>query len=204
MTSMATNQQKQQNGFALLMTLIVVGVVLSVGLSLLDLSIKQVRLATNAKDSEIAFHAANAGVECARYIRRIKAPWIVGGKDESGNDVGPGDPLGDISCFDVPNGSSDRIDKSDLVVSGEVYQYKYKFSWGQKCAAVNMVAAITDGSDLTIDATDMQTLIPRYNDDDLECIAGSLCTVVSVQGYNKPCNAINNYGTVQREVLLKF
>ena len=67
------NFNQKESGFALLITLIVVGVVLSVGLSILDLSIRQVRLSTNAKESELAFHAANAGMECARYWRRASS-----------------------------------------------------------------------------------------------------------------------------------
>ncbi|MFW6210467.1 MAG: hypothetical protein ACOC4E_03185, partial [Patescibacteria group bacterium] len=67
---MATNprQPHATSGFALLITLLVVGVVLAVGAVLLDLTIKQVQLSSTAKDSEIAFHAANAGMECARFI----------------------------------------------------------------------------------------------------------------------------------------
>lgn len=69
-------QNKRETGFALLMTLIVVSVVVSIGLTVLDLSIKQVRLSTNAKESEIAFHAANAGMECARYWRRAASTTV--------------------------------------------------------------------------------------------------------------------------------
>jgi Tfp pilus assembly protein PilX len=70
---------EKQAGFALLISLLVVGVVISVGLSILDLSIKQVRLASNATESEKAFHAANAGIECARYWRRVLSMQIEDG-----------------------------------------------------------------------------------------------------------------------------
>jgi Tfp pilus assembly protein PilX len=42
---------EKQAGFALLISLLVVGVVISVGLSVLDLSIKQVQLSSDAKES---------------------------------------------------------------------------------------------------------------------------------------------------------
>ena len=51
------------------MSLIVVSVVISIGLVVLDLTLKQLRLSTNSKDSETAFHATNAAMECARYWR---------------------------------------------------------------------------------------------------------------------------------------
>ena len=54
------------------MSLIVVSVVISIGLVVLDLTLKQLRLSTNSKDSETAFHAANAAMECARYWRNEK------------------------------------------------------------------------------------------------------------------------------------
>jgi len=56
--------QPTEKGFALLMTLLIISVVLSVALTTLSLSIKQTRLATDTRDAEVAFHAANAGLEC--------------------------------------------------------------------------------------------------------------------------------------------
>ena len=80
----------QKTGFALLISLIVVSVVLSVGLVILDLTIKQVRLAATTADSETAFHAANAGMECARYWRRnLDDAALLGGNINS------------VECFGV-------------------------------------------------------------------------------------------------------
>jgi hypothetical protein len=41
-----------------------VAVVVSITLAVIELTIKQLNLTVTAKDSEIAFHAANAGIEC--------------------------------------------------------------------------------------------------------------------------------------------
>ena len=62
-------KENSQSGFALLMTLVVVSVIISIGVSVLDLSVKQVRLSTNAKESEAAFHAANAAAYAANGCR---------------------------------------------------------------------------------------------------------------------------------------
>ena len=56
----------KERGFALLMTLLIISVVLSVALTTLSLATKQTRLATDTRDAELAFHAANAGLECMR------------------------------------------------------------------------------------------------------------------------------------------
>jgi hypothetical protein len=200
---MITNNYKRDNtGFALLMTIVVVGVVLSVGLTILDLSIKQVRLADSAKESEIAFHAANAGLECARYWRREEGSSL-----ERGNSFSP-------TCFEVPPVGGNPISKNgavrvpSVIGDGEAYMYEYKFTWGagnDRCTSIaTLIASSTvAGAGVTVD--NMNTLFEGYPDgSNFDCEPGARCSVVSVRGYNKPCTAINQYGTIQREVLLQF
>lgn len=190
-----TNQQPDA-GFALLMTLIVVGVVLSIGLTILDLSIKQVQLASNSSASEKAFHAANAGAECARYWRRIASTSMAIGQPINPN------------CFEgtLGNNTVNEI-TTDVVGDGEVFQYKYEFTWGidPRCTQINTLVASSTalGSGVTI--SNMSTLIPGYTgDDDYFCEAGSQCTTISIKGYNQSCSTVGNYGIVQREVLIQF
>jgi Tfp pilus assembly protein PilX len=189
--------RSQQQGFALLMTLIVVTVVLAIGITVLDVSTKQLRLSTNAKDSEIAFQAANAGMECARYIRRDAADDI-----ENGLAISPAP-----TCFRASPYSNTRSQITDTVSGdGVVYKYDYSFSWvsGTRCSEITtLVASSTaSGSGLIID--DMTTLIPGYPTSQKACAAGEVCTVLSVRGYNKGCSTSYGYGTVEREVLLQF
>ena len=54
-------------GFALLIALILSSVFVSVGLTLLDVSYKQVLLATTATQSQYAFYNADSALECALY-----------------------------------------------------------------------------------------------------------------------------------------
>ncbi len=54
-------------GFTLLIAVILSSVVLTIGLALLDLAYKQIILASTAKQSQIAFYAADSAVECALY-----------------------------------------------------------------------------------------------------------------------------------------
>ncbi len=57
----------EPRGFTLLIAVILSSVVLAVGLSLMDVAFKQVILASTAKQSQYAFYAADAALECALY-----------------------------------------------------------------------------------------------------------------------------------------
>jgi type II secretory pathway pseudopilin PulG len=196
---MAIKHTQQQAGFALLMTLIVVGVVAAIGISILDVSLKQVQLSTNAKESEVAFHAANAGMECARYIRRTQSDAMERGT-----------AIANPNCFSgtVTQSPVDRLGASNNVsaANGEAYVYVYEITWqgGKRCSEiVTLVASSTfSGSGLSISG--MDDLIDGFPGATKSCGAGERCTVLSVRGYNKSCNEKSAYGTVQREVLLQF
>ena len=198
---------QKHDGFALLIALIVVGVVLSVGLTVLDLSIKQVRLSTNAKESEIAFQAANAGMECARYWRREEADAM-----EIGQNISP-------ECFDQSPDTDSHVEIVDgyepisgetvnIIGDGQVYQYEYSFTWGSgapRCTEINTLVASTSALGVGVTTTNMTALIPGFPDGDAKyCEPGAKCSTISVRGYNRSCNTIGGYGVVQREVLLQF
>ena len=196
-TNSQTSTKNSKQGFALLMTLIVVTVVISIGLTVLDLSIKQIRLSTNARDSEVAFQAANAGMECARYVRRTLSSAM-----ENGNAITP-------SCFSAaatPNVVTEIT--SNVTGAGEVFKYDYAFTWGgasTRCSQITTLVASSSVSGGGLIIGNMTTLVPGYPSGATKrCGAGERCTVVSVRGYNKPCNNVSSYGTVQREVLLQF
>ncbi len=59
----------QTGGFALLLTLIISSVALSIGLSLLDITVKQLSLGATARESEIAFQVAATAMNCLQFAR---------------------------------------------------------------------------------------------------------------------------------------
>jgi hypothetical protein len=59
--------KKTQRGFALLIAVIFMSVMLALGLALGSLGYKQETLASSAVESQYAFYAADAGLECALY-----------------------------------------------------------------------------------------------------------------------------------------
>ncbi len=185
---------KQQPGFALLMALVVVGVVVSVGLTILDLTIKQLNLSTNSKDSEIALHAANAGLECAQYWRFQEVDKL-----EEGQDI-------TINCFAKSSSDTSVTDHGSGAV--HIYEYNFEFDWGDagafRCSKMKMLMFVSDNDSSGATLNDIDSLIPGYpSGTDKECDAGGRCAVISVQGYNKTCGDIGSYGTIQREVLLE-
>jgi Tfp pilus assembly protein PilX len=187
-----------KGGFALLMALITVTVVSSIGVSLLSLSTKQVRLSTNAKDSEIAFHAANAGIECGRYIRRVASTTM-----ESGGDI----PADKDNCFGVNPYSPAKVPILDNA-NGKIYLYIYGFTWGtnnDRCSFLStlVMAANSQGSGLSLSNVPMY--IPGYpSTAAVNCRAGERCSILSSHGYNRACSDIDTHGTVEREVLIQF
>ncbi|MCA9366804.1 hypothetical protein KC887_00890 [Candidatus Kaiserbacteria bacterium] len=197
---MAIKYKQQTGGFALLITLIVVGVVLSVGLSILDLSIKQINLSTASRDSELAFHASSAGVECARYWRRAASSTM-----EAMAPV-------NFECFGLTNSNvSPTIVSSGISGVGDVLHYDYQFTWGannDRCTEVTtflMFGTLPPNPGVTITNTELRNIIPGYPaGPDKSCEAGAECTVISVRGYNKSCANSTDYGVTEREVLLEF
>ncbi len=195
-----THHNHTQPGFALLMTLLVVTVVVSITLTVIELTIKQLNLSVTAKDSEIAFHAANAGMECVRYARRLASTSL----ETKVNNVR-------INCFNVTNQNlrlqSDSLNRGSADEDWVSY-YQAEVSWltGDRCSVIDMVlinVPTTETSPVVIGNLD--SIFSSFSDSDTKnCDPGAKCTIAEVVGYNKNCTNINSPGTVRREILLEF
>ncbi len=193
-----TRRNQHEPGFALLLTILVVSVVVSITVTIIELTLKQVALAVTARDSEIAFHAANAGMECVRYMSRMASSSIA----NRDNNIR-------FYCF----GQSQEVGRQNRVLSvsggdGDITHYAGLVTWntGDRCSSVDMVVMQVDegeASDMVIN--NLETIYPGFPaTDNKSCTPGSRCIVAEVTGYNKPCNAITEPGTVRREILLEF
>jgi len=198
--------QRTQAGIALLMTIIVLGVVLSVTLAIVELSLQHLALSVDSKDSEIAFHAANAGLECARYMRRsaTSSPQFETGLST----ITP-------SCFGTTTPS---FSKRALIVSSSspnaiatMYRYKANIaSNNNRCSAIDMLVMVVSSSSpesLVVTGpggSDLSLVFPGYGPTTKTCDPGASCTLVSVSGYNALCNGITADGVLKRQVLLEF
>lgn len=57
----------KQRGFAMLYTVVIISLILTISLSISNVSYKQTILSSLAKDSQTAFYQADAGAECGLY-----------------------------------------------------------------------------------------------------------------------------------------
>jgi type II secretory pathway pseudopilin PulG len=191
---------KQKSGFALLMTLVVVTAVVSITLAIIELSIKQLSLTVTARDSELAFQAANAGIECIRYLHRQASTTF----------TTPLPTSVPYTCFQRPSDTLVTVANSFTVTgNGSIRRYRDTITWGpnnDRCSVLEMVLMHVDpseSSDLVV--SNLNTAFPGYpSGQNKRCSPGSLCTIAEVTGFNKPCNAITTAGSVRREVLLEF
>jgi len=187
-------------GFALLMTLLVISVVITAVLSILDVTIKQVRLAASAKDSESAFHAANAGLECARFWRRVSATQMESPTTGSFN----------VRCFSNAARSTTRVAVPATGGAGFANIYEYELPWGTspdlRCSRVSTVVIVSDPTNsTTVTSADLKAEIPGYpGTANKVCPPSGICTVISVRGYNRTCTSVGSPGTIEREVLLEY
>jgi Tfp pilus assembly protein PilX len=198
-------QPQNQSGFALLITILVLSVVVAVTLAIVELSIKQLKLSTDSTDSEIAFHAANAGLECARYTRRIESASF-----ETGAAV-------DFDCFGVETlnvakvGNGFITNPATLPATAQVNRYRHNITWGaapnERCTSMDITAMVATTSFTiggTLSSQRLPNFINSYENATKTCAAGERCTVMSVIGYSSACNATSSAGVLKREILLEL
>lgn len=182
-----SSMQENKKGFALLLAVIVSAVVLSIGLALLSVMLKQLSLVNNTVGSEEAFQVAAAGMECLQYLRNTQS-------DAFWND---GQTVA-IDCFDLSGASM-----SDRDGSSTRQEFDYQFDWdtdgsGTNMRCMNLKVYVFDATagDINVNAGYRGTL---------SCASGNVCTFGYVQGYNKSCSNINgNSQAVTRELSAEF
>lgn len=197
-------QPINQSGFALLITILVLSVVVAVTLAIVELSIKQLKLSTDSTDSEIAFHAANAGLECARYTRRKESDAFESGTNVTFNCFGT-----TVTAATVPVGFVTNPNPL-VAANARVSRYRQNITWGsapnQRCTSMDITAMVATSS-FTIGGPGGQTLknhINSYETDAKTCVAGERCTIMSIIGYSSACNATSSAGVLKREILLEL
>jgi hypothetical protein len=202
MTLIKTPQQKKA-GIALLMTMMVLSVVLAVTLAIVELTLKQLALSVDSRESEIAFHAANAGLECARYTRRSASTTIENGANSA-----------TLKCFGV-NTTIVKVATSAIAVAttsngaiGDIFRYQKSVSWGgNRCSEIDMITMVVSTSSpasLIMAPLPGQALFPGYPYATKSCAPGGVCTIASVAGYDSLCTGTTSDGVLKRQVLLEF
>ncbi len=205
-----------QSGFALLITLFVVMAVVTVTVSIIELSMKQLELSITAKDSEIAFAAANAGMECARYLQREASESLLERSpdkiDGAGRCFNQEIDLDEVATPDVSsNGDDDFENGTDFWAN--TYEVDGGIDWGSgsdvRCTEIKILAMHVEEDageeQLEIDGAELHDIFPGWDetDDSKTCPRGSDCFIIQATGYNSTCGT-TRADTVKREVLLEL
>lgn len=105
-----------KNGFALLLSLIVTSILLVVGLGVSGVAFREIQLSGFGNQSEIAFYAAETGLECGMYWDKVMAPVLTDDGDDTNDNASvfvDGSPVPPpISCNSVDITPSPLIDSS--------------------------------------------------------------------------------------------
>lgn len=173
-------------GFALIITLVVVSIILAIGLSLLFVTTKQYLLTVTASQSELAFQAAQIGLECMRWHRAQPATLDTLLQAN-------GAPVLGCAGVTTPYDSSASTVYSNNGRFFYNYLYMYNIS-NNRCVSTNMYLA--DFREATSDFT-----LP---DVDFTCRAGTICTAIFSGGFNRPCDQLDSIFTVHRELLIEY
>jgi len=178
-------------GFTALIASLVAGIVLAIGLAVLDVTLKQVQLAGVARQSDRAFHAAQAALECARYndFQIIPSPFDISDGGTDGDE--------DITCFDDP--------KSTGIPAGSGDEQTVAWSWGGSPGNPNTCSEISIYKFFSSSGDEDMFSVGVGNDgvangDDRDCPQGFTCTVIKARGYNSACSETGNAGVVEREL----
>lgn len=97
-------------GFVLLLSLIILSIVLTASLGVFNILIKGIELSGTTRDSQLAFYAADGGVECALYVD-FKGNTSFGATDDEGVPLQPS--IGECSNsrdLEYLTGSSSYVD----------------------------------------------------------------------------------------------
>ena len=109
---------RKANGFTLLLSLLVVSVILSVSLGIFNIMTKELKLSGIGRESQIAFHAADVGIECFFYWE-IKHPGLTGSAFE------PGEAPSD--AFKCAKSSISAISDADSDTDKSSYSFTLSF-----------------------------------------------------------------------------
>lgn len=196
---MTHHKYSSQRGFALLITLLTVGVIVSATLAIVELSRMQLKLSVDSRDAEIAFSAANAAKECGQYVRTFASSTIAMGGSTQFNCFGRSSNVSSNATGIVYSGSGTAVHR---------YQAVMNWSTGDRCSVVDIIAVYPPNSaNTTIGGAgnnSLRRIVSNYPSDSLVCPAGAQCTIIAVAGYNATCANRNGAGVLKRELLLQF
>lgn len=118
-------KNNQQSGFAMLFTVLIVSLILSITISISNITLRQAVLSNLAKDSGVAFYQADAAVECGMF------------EDTNGKfpQVKAGDIFNAPSTFDCGDNKM-NLDQSSSVINKYVYKINSLKNSSSSCFSI--------------------------------------------------------------------
>lgn len=127
---------KKTKGFTLLFAVIISSLLLSIGVAILDLALKQFSLSSTGKNSQVAFYAADNGLECGLFWDRnasgVSAASVFATSSQSGNQTGA------VNCDGVISTSTVTADATDATSTFWIY-YSNTTHSSAPCAYVQVI-----------------------------------------------------------------
>ena len=173
-TASGTARTGTQTGFTLILSVLIAGIVLAIGLTILNITVKEFTLTGTARESVIAFNAADAGLECGRYFD----------VSSNGDKFDVGAPSDTITCMGVAQNVGGASSGDEQV---------FQFSWGspEVCTILSVTKFFSTTGDVSMGGGET-------------CPQGSECTRIESRGLNRACADIGTIRTVERGLRLRY
>jgi len=157
--------KNKRKGFALLFAVFTAGILLLIGVSILSISLRELSISQSAKDSQLAFYAADSARECALYwdIKKAAFPYCL----ENGCEAPSAKKNAGQSSV-VCNGNT--IDLTSFHPTGNLYTFNISkfFAYG---SSTDPFTEIKPMADLILS----KTFVPT---------TGDVNSTISIQGHN--------------------
>lgn len=168
--------RKVNKGFAMLFAVLVSSVLLAIGLSIFNLTVKELALSSSGRESQFAFFAADTGAECALY-------WDIKGSQIFATSSADSTPTpSNPDCVDSFGASGPQYISINNYVTRTLDSATTQFeltipqSSGDYCAIVTVEKSSSDGF---------------------------LSTTIDSRGYNLPCDSTDS-NRVERALKITY
>ncbi len=132
---MKNETRNKKSGFTLLLSLLITSIVLSVGLGVFDIILREMILSSSSMESQKAFYAADTGEECSLYWD-LKHPGFIDSVFATSSDSVSGPPTSGVLCNKGDIAASWAI--TDLTSSSATTEFKLEFANGS-CADIFVI-----------------------------------------------------------------
>lgn len=182
---MMTIKQKKNRGFTLFIAILTASIILAIGISILQITLKEFVLSSTVRDSLMAFYAADGGMECALYWDNSEA--------SGGSKFLPSSPAQRIQCM------GDDVQRigggGDELVGGGSYgtTESFQMQWGTPtmCTRVSVTKYLSTSGSITLP-------------DGSTCLEDLVCTIIESKGYNKACTNLTDPRAVERALRSRY